>query len=327
MSLLTLSCACGEAAALAGEVRVIADPQQLGGDVFGREREVGPAAVDRAAGHAVVLGGGGLLREGDAAGLLDRLQTERAVRAGPRKDDPDRARALILGQRAEEIVDGEVRATRPFHGRRHEVQHALQDGQIRVGRNDVDAPRLDRHPVLDGRHLRLAPSGEQRRQQALVLGGEVLDDDDGHRIQRERLQKGGQRFEAAGRGTDAHDEERLALVPLVRLALLTVLGLWGWRDAGRLTRIICQGDPLSCLSAHRPPCLQRPASAPQGFTRSSQCCNPNCQGHVDRPLPVSSPGATVPALTNADRPDRARSPDRELIQQSIGPGARQAGSK
>src|SRR5436190_131640 len=62
-----------------GDVRMGADAQQLARDLLRRQHEVNVAARDGVARHAVVPCGTRLLREGDAAFILDRCNPERAV--------------------------------------------------------------------------------------------------------------------------------------------------------------------------------------------------------------------------------------------------------
>ena len=69
-----------------------------------------------------------VLGEGDAADRLDLAQPERAVGAGAGEDDADRARLLVLRQRAEEVVDRQVRAARL--AARRELQEALRDRHV-----------------------------------------------------------------------------------------------------------------------------------------------------------------------------------------------------
>ena len=75
------------------------------GHPFEGEDEVDRAGKDGAPGHAVVAGGLRSLRQGQAAPLLDRLQSQGAVRAGAGEDDAHRLVLLVLGQRPEETVD------------------------------------------------------------------------------------------------------------------------------------------------------------------------------------------------------------------------------
>ena len=41
------------------------------------------------------------------AGALDRLEPQRAIGAGAGQDDPDGLLLLVLGQRAEEVINGQ----------------------------------------------------------------------------------------------------------------------------------------------------------------------------------------------------------------------------
>ena len=89
----------------ARQVGVMRNMQELLGDLIRGQREVSPAAVDRAAGHPLELRRTRILGERDAARFLDRLEAERPVCPRPREHHPDRARSLVLGQRTKEVVD------------------------------------------------------------------------------------------------------------------------------------------------------------------------------------------------------------------------------
>ncbi|MNV12961.1 hypothetical protein D3C71_1035880 [compost metagenome] len=77
-----------------------------------RQDDVDHARGDGAARHGVVLGVFGLLGERDAALLLDARQPQRPVRPAARQHDADRPRGVYIGQRAEELVDGNTTALR-----------------------------------------------------------------------------------------------------------------------------------------------------------------------------------------------------------------------
>ena len=96
---------------------------QLAGDAFGRQDKVDRAGGDDAARHAVMLGGGLILSEGDAALGMDFGHAQGAVGAGTRENHADGVGALIFGERAHESVDGHGLAANLFAGR--EVQSAL----------------------------------------------------------------------------------------------------------------------------------------------------------------------------------------------------------
>jgi len=114
-------------------VGVAADPRKLAGDGCGRQHEVGDRC--RALWHTGVLRGFRVLDERDAALRLDRPQAERAVRPGPRQDDGDGPGLLLLGQRPEQVVDGQVQDPRLAPG--GEQEHPLGDRHVRVRRDHV----------------------------------------------------------------------------------------------------------------------------------------------------------------------------------------------
>ena len=74
------------------------EARQLARDVLGGQDEVDAAGADGAARHVVVLGRCRLLGEGDPALGLDRLQTQRAVRAHAGQDHADGLASLHVGQ-------------------------------------------------------------------------------------------------------------------------------------------------------------------------------------------------------------------------------------
>jgi len=93
---------------------------------------------------------------------------------------------------------------------RRKAQVAVLEDHAGVGRNDVYVIRLDAHAVPNGDDRNGRPLGQYFRQQAFMLGIEMLDQDKGHsgirRQGREQLAKG---FEPASRSTDAHHRERI----------------------------------------------------------------------------------------------------------------------
>ena len=109
---------------------------------------------------------------------------QRAVAAGAREHDADRPLVLVLGQGAEEEVNRQAQAAR--RGRFQQLQRAVQKGHVPVGRNDVGAVGLDRHPVLDLEDLHAGVALDQVGQDALVVRGQVLHQDKGHAADRYR---------------------------------------------------------------------------------------------------------------------------------------------
>ncbi len=83
---------------------------ELGGHLGRRQHEVHQTGGYGAARHAVVLGGFGVLSHDHAALALDRPHAQRAVAAGAGEHDADGPLVLVLGQGAEEKVDGQSQA-------------------------------------------------------------------------------------------------------------------------------------------------------------------------------------------------------------------------
>ena len=115
-------------------VGMIGQPHQILGDLLRRQDVIDRAVGDRAAGHAVVLGGPLLLGERDASFGLDRLKAERAVGPATRKNDADRLRTLHLRQRSKQVIGRHVRHSR----------HPTREPQMTVGEGE----RLDTHHCL-----------------------------------------------------------------------------------------------------------------------------------------------------------------------------------
>ncbi len=150
----------------------------------------------------------GFLGHDHAALALDRPHAQGAVAAGAGEHDADRPLALVLRQRAEEEVDRQALAAR----RRglEQVQLAVQEGHVAVGRNDVGAVRPHHHAVLDLEDLHAGVALDQIGEDALVVGREVLHQHEGHAGIRVGRDGGEERLEGrqtAGRGADADDGE------------------------------------------------------------------------------------------------------------------------
>ena len=91
------------------DVASFARDQRLG-DLCGAEHEIHRAGCDGATGHAVIVGFADVLRDDEAAFILDCLQTEATVGAGSGKDHADGARSIFPSQRIQEEVEREPRA-------------------------------------------------------------------------------------------------------------------------------------------------------------------------------------------------------------------------
>lgn len=187
----------------AADIWVVAQPHQFRGYALRVKRRVDAACHNRAPRHAVIFRRFRVLRQRDAAGLLDGFQPEGAIGGCPREHYTDGFRTLIFRQRAEEIIDRHVR--RRGVARLH-VQSPMADGDAAVRRDDVDMIRLYFRAV--GRHLNGHGSGprQQLREHTGVLRVEVLDKDNRHTgVVRQLVQDVRHRFQASRRGADADD--------------------------------------------------------------------------------------------------------------------------
>ena len=181
---------------------------ELGRHLGRRQHVVHQAGGDGAARHAVVLGGFGVLRHDHAALALDRPHAQGAVAAGAGEHDADGPLVLVLGQGAEEEVDRQALAAR--RGRFQQLQRAVQKGHVAVGRDDVGAVGLDRHPVLDLEDLHAGVALDQVGEDALVVRGQVLHQDKGHAgigVGGHAGKEGLERRQPPGRSADADDGE------------------------------------------------------------------------------------------------------------------------
>ena len=91
-----------------GDERMLGNAHQLFGDVPGRKNQIDAAGGHGAAGHRVVLGRV-VLREGEPALGLDRLQPQRAVAGRAGQYDADGPLALVLRQRFKKRIDRPMR--------------------------------------------------------------------------------------------------------------------------------------------------------------------------------------------------------------------------
>ena len=181
---------------------------ELGRHLGRRQHVVHQTGGDGAPGHAVVFGGFGVLGHDHPPLPLDGPHPQGAVAPRAGEDDADRPLQLVLGEGAEEEVDGEALA--PRRGGLDELERAVQAGHVAVGGDDVGAVGFDGHAVrhLEDLHPGVAP--DQVGEDALVVRGQVLDQDEGHpRVPvgghggKKRLEGG----QSPRRGADADDGE------------------------------------------------------------------------------------------------------------------------
>ena len=204
---LVARCLLGDQRGMLAEgVRDVGD--QLRGHRRRRQFPIDQAGGDGAARHAVELGGFRALDHDHAGLALDRPHAERAVAAGSRKDDADRQLMLVLRQRTEEEVDRQPAAARL--GRFEQLQRTVQKRHVVIGRDDVGAIDPDRHAVLDLEDLHAGIAPDQFGENALVVRRQMLDQHEGHPrvdVGRHAREKGLERRQTTGRGTDADDRK------------------------------------------------------------------------------------------------------------------------
>jgi hypothetical protein len=167
------------------------------------------ASLDRAARHALVLGGLGVLHDRDAAALLDGLQAAGAVGEAARQDHTDGLGPVGGRQGPEEAID---RVGDGLLVRDDGCQAIVLDAGDLTGWGDVDDVLLDRHPLLDLDDVHLGGGRQQIGELALLSRIAVRDDDDRHaRFSRQLAEQGREGSEPAGRGPDTDHGEPAAI--------------------------------------------------------------------------------------------------------------------
>ena len=110
---------------------VLADPQQLVGELGDGQDEVDDARPDRGLGHAAELRRRGVLRERDARLRLDRAQPLGAVGRRPRQDDADRLTAASAARALKKKSMGRC-GRRASLGRGSERERSVEDADVGV---------------------------------------------------------------------------------------------------------------------------------------------------------------------------------------------------
>ncbi len=98
--------------------------------------------------------------------LFDGLHAQRAVAPHAGKNNPDGFFLLVGRQVPEEEVDGHPLS--PGHDRFQQLQFAVQDREVRIGRNHIDAILADLHPIFHLGHRHLGVPGQEFGHHALV---------------------------------------------------------------------------------------------------------------------------------------------------------------
>ena len=114
-------------------------------DLCHRQHEIGTAAHDGTAGHAIESGLLRVLHDDETTLLFHCFQSETAVGAGPREDRADGTLTAFFGQRAQEEVEGHTRTM--ALQRLREPEGAALDCQIGARWNEIHAVAREPHPI------------------------------------------------------------------------------------------------------------------------------------------------------------------------------------
>ena len=151
--------------------------------------------------------GGVVLREGDPALALDRLQAERPVGPGPRQNHADRLTVSRDSQRPQKHIDRHMQPTRLAAW--SQPQPIPLDHHVRVRRDDVDVIRLQFSPIAHFAHHHRRDVRQNLGHRTLVIRVQMRDDDKRHpALRSHRAKELGQRFESPRRSTDPHDRKQ-----------------------------------------------------------------------------------------------------------------------
>ena len=118
------------------------------------------------------------LSKDKAALFLDRFDAENAVAAAPREHDADRVVPAILRERTEKHVDRAALGMAVLDLMKSE-RPAL-DRQRRVGRQNVNAVRLNLLAIARDMDGQAGVAREYVREEAFAIWGEVRDNHKGH---------------------------------------------------------------------------------------------------------------------------------------------------
>jgi hypothetical protein len=196
--------------------------------VGGRGDKVNQVGINDALRHAVEFGLAGILRQTQPTLFLNRLQAEHAVRAHPGKNHADGAVDPLLRQTAQKEIHRQPQGG--LRRRIGKVENPMQQGQVLVGRNNIDVVGLYLYPVLYLHHRQVRDSSDQLGQDTGMASIQMLDDDESHAtVGRHIPEKLLQRLQAAGRTADAHDGEILRTGFRSGLGFRSLLHLFGRR--------------------------------------------------------------------------------------------------
>jgi len=174
--------------------------------LVGKIDQVGRFGRDGALRHHVELGRVRILHQRQAAGLLDRLQSQRAVAAHAGKHRADRQFPQLGRQAFKEGIDRQAVAAQ-LH-RLAELEAAIGQAQFGVRWNNVNMIGPQFALVRDFHHRHAGGALQQFGQHGLVRRVQVLDHHIGNAaFLRDIGQEGNDGIEAACRRTDRHHRE------------------------------------------------------------------------------------------------------------------------
>ena len=157
-----------------------------------------------AARHAVEFRRFARLHQGQPAGFLDRPQAQGAIAAGPGEDHPGGVLALLLGQRPKKGVERRPVAQRPL--RLDQFKQSPFEEQVLAGGIQIDMVGFGGAVGNGLAHLHRGIAGQQPGHHAFMGRIEMLDDDERQTgVFRASAQKGAQRLQSAGRGSQTDD--------------------------------------------------------------------------------------------------------------------------
>ena len=178
--------------------------------------EVGEPRGDRAARHRSVFGLVRVLHEDDAACFLDRLEADRAVRAGACEDDGE-AIAVLLGERPKEKVDRRSSPSRTVELVGRDL--VIGNSQVPIRRNDIDVIGLQGSRFINLRNGHAGPRRKNSRQLAVALGRQMHNYHKGNaRTVGQSFEERLQRLDAARGGANSDDRRFRARWLRVRCA-------------------------------------------------------------------------------------------------------------
>ncbi len=98
---------------------------QRGRNVGNGEHMIDPAGRNRVARHAIKTSLLRFLRDNEARPILDRFQSETAIRSSARQDNAHGAWTVVIGQRVQQVIEWQPRAM--SRRRCNETQSAFGD--------------------------------------------------------------------------------------------------------------------------------------------------------------------------------------------------------